>query len=221
MTRKNPNKEFSGDGDTVRQIKAVLNNGRATNRPVMLAVNDWDGLSTNSVALVNSFRPYINEGQITMVIWLQELQVFRKVSVKHAIMMLSGEYEGDVDDFDLPWATKEYIGKIQVIAAWKNNISVDILELRRETRNRTRVPSVDGNSWFYTSTTARCRYCGREFTRADHRGRHEKEVPLENPTVRAAKEAEPPKKRAKRSSKSKTLQREQGFEALDDSPLIS
>lgn len=137
----------------------------------MLAVNDWDGLSTNSVALVNSFRPYINEGQITMVIWLQELQVFRKVSVKHAIMMLSGEYEGDVDDFDLPWATKEYIGKIQVIAAWKNNISVDILELRRETRNRTRVPSVDGNSWFceFPDCDKVCRTSERL---VDHRHQH-------------------------------------------------
>ncbi|OJJ64836.1 hypothetical protein ASPSYDRAFT_39603 [Aspergillus sydowii CBS 593.65] len=232
------NKAFPRDGDTVRHIKAVLNNGRATNRPVVLAVNGWDGLSTNSVALVDLFRPYIDEVQITMAIWLQELQVFRKVSVKHAVLVLSGEYEGELEDLELPWATKEYIGKIQVIASWKNNISVDTLELRQETMNRNRVPNANGNGWFcefpdcdkVCQTSERlvdhkhkhhgpkvsCRYCGREFTRTDHRDRHEKEVCRENPTVRAAKEAEPPKKRAKRGSKSKTLKREEGVVASDD-----
>ncbi len=194
------NKAFPRDGDIVRHIKAALNNGGATNRPVVLAVNGWDGLSTNSVALADLFRPYINEVRITMAIWLQELRVSRKVSVRHAIMMLSREYEGELEDLELPWATKEYIGKIQVIASWKNNISVDTLELRTETMDRNRVHNVNGNSWScefldcdracqtserlvdyrhkHHGPKASYRYCGRKFTgtRTDHRDRHEKEV---------------------------------------------
>ncbi|KAL4788002.1 hypothetical protein BJX76DRAFT_353555 [Aspergillus varians] len=193
-TRRISNKAFASGGDIVKHIRTVLDNGRETNRPVMLVVNGWDGLSTNSVALVNLSCPYIDEVQITMRIWLQELQVFREVSVRHVLMLLSGKYDGEFDGLELP----------------RLMLSVDSLETSerlydhkyKHHRLVQRVP---------------CRQqCGKDFSRNDHRDRHERETCLNRPTW-VVQEGVPPSKRAKRGSKSKSAKREQEALSSDNS----
>jgi hypothetical protein len=220
------NRSFSGHGETVATIRKVLEQGKSEKRPVVLVVNGWDGLSTNPVALANLFAPFIDEVQITLEAFVDTPRVFRRVSVSHAIKVLSGEYDEEFDKLVLPHSTLEYCRKVEVIRNIKMNISENIARLKEESANRNTIPGSD-DKWvceiceapFRTSSLLNshthsvhpteserkrliCPHCGQEFSRSDHRKNHvEGAVCKENPNY-AAKQAEKSAiKRAPRGSK--------------------
>ncbi|KAL2825596.1 hypothetical protein BDW59DRAFT_161556 [Aspergillus cavernicola] len=219
------NKAFPRDGTTVRHIRDILEHGRQTNRAVVLAVNGWDGLTTNSVALVSLFSAYADKIPLIMRVFLGGQGIFREASVKHVLMVLSGEYEGEYEDLALPNSTRDFISKFQAIAAIKTQASINAAELRAESANRNRVPDIHGNGWACPDcddvlpTSERlcdhkhkhhspgpapaCQFCAMVFKRKDHRDRHEKETCKRRPGFVAL----PPKRHAPRGSKSKSAKR--------------
>lgn len=112
----------------------------------MLVVSGWDGLSPNSVKLVNLFRLWLDKVQTIMRIWLQKYQVSREVSVELMVSVLSVDNEGGLEDLNLPFTTAQYITKIGAINLQRLRVSLDFLALLRETENRNKAPK-DLDGW--------------------------------------------------------------------------
>ncbi|KAL2814664.1 hypothetical protein BJX63DRAFT_431318 [Aspergillus granulosus] len=226
------NRSFQGQGKAVGTITGILERGKRENCPVMLVINGWDGLSTNPVALVNLFGPYIDQVQIWMRVFVGDPRFFRQVSVPHAMEVLAGDgdHEGDLDDLVLPYSTIEYIKKITLIRTIKWDIADDMAKLKAESTLRNTPPEIGEklvcptcgetfqnsrclNSHKHhvhpdpdTENDRTCPHCQVAFARTDGLARHLADaICKENPNH----VEKPPTKRAPRGSKSKTARHEE------------
>lgn len=60
------NRMFPANGQTIADLNAFLSRCAETGCPAVLALNGWDGLSTNAVALTSLFEPYMDRVCITI-----------------------------------------------------------------------------------------------------------------------------------------------------------
>ncbi|CEL10005.1 hypothetical protein ASPCAL13132 [Aspergillus calidoustus] len=212
------NRPFSGQGETRTTIRKILERGKSENRPVVLVINGWDGLSTSPVALTNLLGPYVDQVNITLEMFVETPRRFRKVSVPDALRVLSDEYEGEFNDLVLPHSTLEFCRKVNVIRIIKMNLSENNARLKEESEGCNIIPDTE-DKWpcpiceqpFRTSARLNshthsvhptkseqknlfCPHCGEQFSRKDHKDDHvEAIICKEHPgynAKQAAKQAE-------------------------------
>ncbi|BAE63652.1 unnamed protein product [Aspergillus oryzae RIB40] len=191
------NRMFPANGQTIADLNAFLSRCAETGCPAVLALNGWDGLSTNAVALTSLFEPYMDRVCIT----IGSSRIIHEDFMKFRVRAL-------------------YYCKLK--------IAEDVLALQEESYHRNTPPewrlggshtcgecgnafdtSVQLNNHMHkhheVTEKPMCQYCSEEFTRADHRDRHEKEFCKQRPGY----VQKPSKRRAPRGSKSRTAQREE------------
>ncbi|KAB8263538.1 hypothetical protein BDV32DRAFT_146355 [Aspergillus pseudonomiae] len=103
--------------DTVPStITELLTRGKETGLPVVIVMNGWDSLTTNSVVMVNLFGPWISDVAISLRVFADEPRRFFEVSVVHAIEALRGDHDDEDDEApDLPYDTQLFLDKFHAL----------------------------------------------------------------------------------------------------------
>ncbi|KAE8335972.1 hypothetical protein BDV24DRAFT_155574 [Aspergillus arachidicola] len=183
MFSQQSNKLFRPNGQTTADLTAFLSRCEETGCPAVLVLNGWDGLSTNTVALTSLFAPYMDRLFVDKV---RALYYCKFKIAEDVLALQEGSYHRNTPH---EWR----LGGSHTCGECGNAFDTSV-QLNNHMHKHHEV-----------TEKPKCQYCAEEFTRADHRDRHEKEFCKQRPGY----VQKPSKRRAPRGSKSRTAQREE------------
>ncbi|KAJ9267849.1 hypothetical protein C8Q69DRAFT_497937 [Paecilomyces variotii] len=187
------NRPFAPTGLIATRIRTFLTRAENERRDVVLAINGWDGLTTNELSFASLFRP-VEKIAVKLRIYVDSPRVFKEADAAIAAKVFTGEIDIETNGHLLPDSTAQFISKVRAIGAAKLLLSSDMQSLLSESHQRNTPPNPGSLQRYKCAQCGKemptiqtlnvhlnrshgnkvsCKYCGMIFGRKDHRDRHE------------------------------------------------